>query len=136
MPGQTCARAFYDLLSKPLAVWNCDGERMSRLITLGLELDSGRPGKNTAAAVAAYEPYTFWGRKFLEIRKNAYVAVNDPRAGIAARDLDDFVTNQSFTADTAALTRVFASGSHPEAGYATEGRKQTPNAERPADSNR
>ena len=130
MPNQTCARRFYDILSTPLAVWNCNGERMARLVTLGLQLDSGVAGTNTAAAVAAYEPNVIWQRRFLEIRKACYARTNDPRAAKAARDLDNFVTNQAFTSDTDALARVFKSSSHPDVGYATEvegSKRRTPN---------
>jgi spermidine synthase len=120
-PSKATAREFYDILSTPLAVWNCDADRLARLVTLGLMLDDGRPGKYTAAALQPFEPSVLWQRKFLEIRKTCYENLHDPRATAAAGDLYKFITGQAFSADTAALTRVFKSGG--EVGYGTETRK-------------
>ena len=124
-PSKTIARAFYDVLSTPLAVWNCDADRLARLITLGFHLDSAKPGKWTATALAAFEPEVLWQRKFLEIRKTCYQNLQDPRAARATRDLDDFVSNQAFTSDTAALGRLFKNGAH-ASGYATEKKPGSP----------
>jgi protein-L-isoaspartate O-methyltransferase len=118
-PSKTIVREFYDILSTPLAVWNCDADRLARLVTLGLELDEQKPGKFTAVALQPFEAGVLWQRKFLEIRKACYGNLHDPRASGAARDLDDFITGQAFTADTAALVRVFKSAPG-EIGYATE----------------
>jgi hypothetical protein len=121
-PSNTTARRFYDILSTPLAVWNCDADRLARLVGFGLQLDASKPGKCTAAALRAFEPNLVWQRKFLEIRKTCYENMRDPRAATARSDLDEFITQQAFTADAAALTRVFKSNSE-AAGYATEVRK-------------
>jgi hypothetical protein len=117
-PSTDTAQMFFEILSKPLAVWNCDADRLSRLITLGLQLDKWRAGKHTLEALNAFEPSVFWQRRFLEIRKNCYVNVGDKRAAAAVRDLDRFITHQAFTADAPALARAFKPG--PNAGYATE----------------
>ena len=121
-PSKATARRFYEILSTPLAVWNCNADRLARLVTLGLQLDAVKPGKCTAAALAAFEPNVLWQRKFLEVRKACYENIHDQRASAAARDLDEFVTDQAFTADTAALARVFKSTPQ-SAGYATEAQK-------------
>jgi hypothetical protein len=123
-PTTDAAQTFYEILSKPLAVWNCDADRLSRLIALGLQLDGWRPGKHTVEAVNAFEPSVFWQRRFLEIRKACYVNLGDKRAPGAVRDLDKFITNQAFTADAPALARAFKAGEG--SGYATE-----PSAVRP-----
>jgi spermidine synthase len=117
-PGKAAAHVLYDILSTPFAVWNCDADRLNRLVTLGLQLDNARPGKYTAAAIREYEPYALWQRPFLQIRKSCYQNINDRRAQIAARDLDDFVSQQAFTADATALTHVFKNAQ--PIHYATE----------------
>ena len=53
--------------------------------------------------------------------KNAvHVLPNTPQA---AEDLNQFMNNEAFTADAAALAKVFKSSTHEASGYATE--KQT-----------
>ncbi|MEY2486230.1 MAG: spermidine synthase [Verrucomicrobiota bacterium] len=121
-PSRNAAREFYHVLSKPLSVSNCEADRRSRVLTLGLYLDGNKPGENTVRAVMAFEPYIMWDRRFLEIRKAGYIAVHDDaRAQVATRDLDDFIGHQAFTSDVSALARVFKSSSaNDKSGYAIE----------------
>jgi hypothetical protein len=114
-------RRFYDVLSTPFAVWNCDADRLARQITLGLQLDDSKPGKYTAAPLSSFEPNVMWQRTFLQIRKSCYANLKDPRAEQAARDLNNFIAQEAFTADTAALARVFKSSG--DVGYGIEARK-------------
>jgi hypothetical protein len=118
MPSNETAQTFYDILSTPLAVYNCDADRLARQITLGMQLDDSRPGKYTAAPLAAFEPNIFWQRTFLQIRRACYVNTKNERAESAARDLDEFVTQEAFTADTSALAKLFKGAA--SKGYATE----------------
>ena len=123
MPSKEAAKNFYDILSTPLAVWNCDADRLARLITFGLLLDDGKAGKYTAAALKPFESSVIWQRKFLELRKSCYQNIQDARATAAANDLDSFVARQAFTTDISALARVFKSSENPT-GYATEVKKK------------
>ncbi|HJT80509.1 MAG TPA: hypothetical protein VJ719_04865, partial [Chthoniobacterales bacterium] len=132
--SKAIAQNFYDILSTPLAVWNCDADRRARLISLGLQLDDAQPGYYTSAALKPFETAVLWQRKFLEIRKACYQNVQDERATAAANDLDKFIARQAFTSDTSALARVFKSSGEHQTGYATEAgqgkKRRTPNAER------
>jgi spermidine synthase len=119
------AGRFYDVLREPLAVWNCEVDRRARLITLAMHFDGEKAGKYTASALANFEPDVLWERKFLEVRSNCYRAINSPRAAQAKRDLDEFMNNEAFTADSSALTRIFdARASREGIGYSiTAGQK-------------
>jgi len=112
------ARSFYDVLSQPFAVWNCEGYRLPRVLTFGLYLDGDKPGEYTALPLRACEPEVPWELRFLSIREACYRNMHSPRAQLAARDLDDFIQHQAFTSDAAALSRVFESS--PTGGFATE----------------
>ncbi|MEY2543837.1 MAG: spermidine synthase [Verrucomicrobiota bacterium] len=105
------ALAVYDSLRTPLCVWNGETDRELRLVSVAVCLDGNKPGEYTARAVEALEPNVIWDRHFLELRKAAYVSVNNPRSAQAARDLDDFMQSEALTTDTAALTREIEIGS-------------------------
>ncbi|MEP7015367.1 MAG: fused MFS/spermidine synthase [Verrucomicrobiota bacterium] len=117
--SNNAARSFFDALRGPLAIWNCEGDRLARLLTLGMHADGDKIGPHTGLALAPFEPNVMWEKKFLQIRKAFYIATNDSRASRADRDLNRFMTDEAFTADVSALTRALNSA--PSAGaYATE----------------
>jgi predicted membrane-bound spermidine synthase len=107
---RTVAALVYDNLRTPLCIWNGETDRELRLVSVALCLDGNKPGEYTARAVEALEPNVIWDRHFLELRKAAYVSVNNPRSEQAARDLDDFMQSEALTTDTDALTREIEIG--------------------------
>jgi hypothetical protein len=106
-PSPEIAASLYDALSTPLCVWNSEFAREVRIISIAKAADGNRFGERTIQALNALEPNIVWNRQFLEIRKNAYAAVHDPRADQAARDLDEFMQHEAVTSDAAALTKEF-----------------------------
>ena len=45
-------------------------------------------------AVAAFEPHVPWTSGFLELRRDCYEAVGDPRLAAATRDVLDFISRE------------------------------------------
>jgi spermidine synthase len=109
--SKVTARSLYDILHTPLCVWNCQLDRMTRLITLGMHVDGKNLGDYTSRAIEAFEPNVLWERRFLEIRRACYTATHSPQAKQARRELDDFMNEEAFTADVSALTKVLKSRS-------------------------
>jgi hypothetical protein len=109
--SKVTARSLYHALRTPLCVWNCQFDRMTRLITLGMHLDGNNFGECTTRAIQAFEPNPLWERRFLEIRRACYTAMHNPQAKQARRDLDEFINGEAFTADVSALTKVLKSRS-------------------------
>ena len=103
--SRVVAGFFYNAMSRPFSVFNNESERLATRLTIGLYLDGGRPGEKTLNAITPYEPHVVWRRQFLELRKDCYVAMNDPRATGARRDLDKFMRNETTTDDVTALTK-------------------------------
>ena len=97
--------ALYNVLSTPLCLWNGEFVREVGIIPMAKAADGNRFGDRTVRALNALEPNIVWNRQFLEIRKNAYRAVQDPRADQAAQDLDEFMRHEDLTNDEAALTK-------------------------------
>lgn len=90
----------YRALEKPFAVYNIDDERMSTLLTLGLDLDLGRADEHTLEALQAPEPNVPWQLAFLKIRSACYRHFQHPLADKASRDLAEFVKNDNDLTDT------------------------------------
>ena len=96
---------FYDALSKPFSVFNNENDRAAARLALAVFLDAGHPGEKTRAAIASYEPHVVWRRQFLELRKDCYNGLNDPRAPQASRDLNEFDRHEPVLNDVSALTK-------------------------------
>lgn len=103
--SKTGALVFYNALRNPLALFINESQRVGTLLALGIYLDGDHPGQYTQTALEAFEPNVLWERKFLEIRKACYDAMNNPRAEQARRDLADFMAHEAATADLSALTQ-------------------------------
>ncbi len=114
------AERFYEALKTRLCVWNADTERVIKLLSLSRYLDGSSAGRYTANAVETVEPNLFWTRSFLEMRNNAYRATQNRKAVEAATDLDQFMNNEAFTADSAAVTKVLKAQAQGGTAYATE----------------
>ena len=102
------ARSLYGLLRTPLSIWNCESDRRLVLLNLATEIEKGRPGEYTAAALRPFEPYPRWNLDFLRLRQSCYRATTDVRRTQASRDLEDFLDHEGLTANTSALTKLFA----------------------------
>src|SRR5262249_20264451 len=96
---------FSNALRDPFSILNNDGERLAARLTIARYQDGNSPGENTLDATKAFEPHVMWQRQFLEIRKDCYNALHDPRAAQASRDLDDFMKREAATVDMATLAR-------------------------------
>jgi hypothetical protein len=105
-PGAESTHHFYELLSIPLAIWNCESERRARLLSIGTLRDGAQLGRYTAPALSPFEPYVKWERKFLEIRKACYQGTHNPRFAKASDDLDEFLANEPITADASLLAKL------------------------------
>jgi spermidine synthase len=100
------APRFYKLLQTPLAIWNCESERRVRLLDLGALRDGSSLGQYTSPALAVFEPYVKWDRNFLELRKSCYHATGDPRFKQANDELNQFLSNEPITSDSALLAKL------------------------------
>ena len=85
--SRIAADFLYKALGKPFAVFNNESDRLATELAIGIYLDGGRPGENTLAGIAPYEPHVVWRRPFLQLRKDCYTALNNSRAEQARRDL-------------------------------------------------
>jgi spermidine synthase len=99
--------SFYDVLRKPLCVWNGEAERAVRLLSIGMHMDGKNFGERTASALEAFEPNVMWERTFLEVRKSCYTNLHNPRARQASRDLDEFFSQEALTADLPTMKKEF-----------------------------
>ena len=121
------AHALYQALREPLCIWNGEADRVVHLMSIGMYLDGNKGGDYTTPVIEALEPHVIWERKFLEIRKARYAAIDSPRLQQAARDLDEFLQREAFTGDVSALRKAIQIGSAQKSprGYATEPRQKT-----------
>jgi len=110
--GET-AREYHQLLTTPLAIWNCESERRLALLAIAVELDGTHPGQLTARALQPFEPYPQMNRELLEVREACYQAMNDPRWPRARSDLEEFLDNEALSANSAALARLIERSPHP-----------------------
>ena len=89
-PTGDLARRLYRAMEKPFCVYAAEQERRRDLTLLGVLADGSAPGDYTRKAIEQFEPSVPWDRKFLEVRRDCYKALNDPRAAAAERDLARF----------------------------------------------
>jgi predicted membrane-bound spermidine synthase len=85
------ARQLYHALEKPFSVYAWDADRRDTLVLIGVLADGGGFSQYTRTALVASEPDVPWNRKFLEIRRNCYRALDDPLAQKAERELSQFL---------------------------------------------
>jgi spermidine synthase len=122
--SKMAARFFYNALSAPLCVFSNEGDRLSTLLAIGIYLDGDRPGEYTLPALEAYEPHVIWQRKFLDVRKRCYVAVQSVRAEQASRDFEKFMKYEASTADVFAVTKEIEARSTEKSGDASSSQTQ------------
>jgi spermidine synthase len=80
------AAAFFALLEQPFPVAAYDSDRIESRMILSRQLGP----RDQVAAIDALGRHPPWNRVFLEYRCAAFDAANDPRAGLARRELDRF----------------------------------------------
>jgi spermidine synthase/predicted MFS family arabinose efflux permease len=103
--SKIAARLLYDALATPFCVFINESNRLDVLLGIGIYLDDDHPGEHALAVLEAFEPYVLWQRKFLQVRKDSYLAQHSPRVGQATRDFDEFMKHESSTADVFGLTK-------------------------------
>jgi spermidine synthase len=93
-PSGAFAKQLYHALEQPFSVYAADGSRRKTLALIAVLADNGGFSEYTRKAVASFEPHVPWDLQFLEVRRNCYQALGDPRAAKADRELSQFLTAQ------------------------------------------
>lgn len=84
----------YRALEKPFSVHAFDAERRNTLVTIAL-VDKAGFSDYSRNALASFEPDVPWNREFLQLRRDCYQALSDPRAAKANRELAQFLEAES-----------------------------------------
>jgi hypothetical protein len=95
----------FDAIRKPFCVFTGEADRMGTQLAIAVYLEGASPGEKLRAAVEAFEPHVLWRKEFLQVRKDCYNALHDPRAKQAERDLEEFRKYEPTTADVPAMTK-------------------------------
>ncbi len=83
------------MLEKPFALHLLDRERAEVCLEFAREMDNAFPFRKTRKALAGFEPAIPWNREFLAMRAECYRRTEDPRARIAAHDLQQFEAGEA-----------------------------------------
>ena len=86
------AARMLDALKPPFALLAQQDARLASIATLTRVLNFKGLCRD---AVGALEPHVPWTASFLKLRRDCYQAVRDPRLGLAAADLEDFVAHET-----------------------------------------
>jgi spermidine synthase len=103
--SKVAALFLYNALRTPLGIFNNENDRMAMALAIAIYLDGDPPGNYTQELLHQYEPHVLWEQKFLEVRKDCYNAIHDPKAAQATRDFDEFMKHQAARADVTILTK-------------------------------
>jgi len=95
----------FDALREPFCVFTNEPERLGTQLAVAIYLEGNSPGEKLRAAVEAFEPHVLWRKQFLQVRKDCYSALHDPRAMQAERDLEEFRNSETATKDVSAMTK-------------------------------
>jgi SAM-dependent methyltransferase len=79
----------YAALGQPLAARMFDQRRLLARVSIARAVEGGA-GPVTASAISGLEPYVPWNASLLELRKDAYAAVGDPKYELAAAELAEY----------------------------------------------
>jgi hypothetical protein len=85
------APALEEALAQPFAVASLDEPR--RLVRLHIASRQALSDR-CREAVLGYEPFVPWREDVLRFRARCYAATHDPRARLAAADLDEFLRGE------------------------------------------
>lgn len=89
---KTLATRLYRALEKPFAANLVEEDRRNALAQIGRILDRDAFSDYTRNVIASFEPDPPWERDFLQLRRDCYRALSDPRAAKADRDLSRFIS--------------------------------------------
>ncbi len=95
----------FDAIREPFCEFTNEPERLGTQLALAVYLEGNAPGEKLRATVEAFEPHLLWRKEFLQVRKDCYNALHDPRARQAARDLEEFTRNETAAADVTTMTK-------------------------------
>lgn len=98
-PTGNAGRRLYSALGQPFVLLLCDEPRRRAMVKLAAHVDDRTGGAMTAEAVRSFEPNVPWDAEFLATRWQAYVRANHPLQALAAKQLDDFRSNEPFPFD-------------------------------------
>lgn len=103
--SKVASNFLFDAIRKPFCVFTGEADRMGTQLAIAVYLEGAFPGEKLRAAVEAFEPHVLWRKEFLQVRKDCYNALHDPRAKQAERDLEEFRKYEPTTADVPAMTK-------------------------------
>ena len=92
--GGTLSQRLYRALEKPFAVDVGEANRRKSLALIAADIDQHGFTEYSHKAIAALEPNVPWDREFLQVRRDCYRALSDPRADKAERELAQFLANE------------------------------------------
>ena len=87
------ARPLFDALKAPFSVRATDTARLLTRVDLTTRFDFLGTCREALGELEAHVP---WTSAFLTMRRDCYQATNDPRAGVAISDLNDFFSHEPF----------------------------------------
>lgn len=90
-PSGAVAVRLFRALEQPFSVYAFEEDRRKTLPLIGVLADRRTPGEYTRKAIESFEPNIPWDRQFLQVRRDCYRALGDPRAAQAERDLAKFM---------------------------------------------
>jgi tetratricopeptide (TPR) repeat protein len=96
------APRLYRALETPFAVYASESDRRRAVALIAAEIDRKRFSQYSRKAIAAFEPNVPWDREFLQVRRDCYRTLSDPRAEIAERELAQFIANEPPPLETGA----------------------------------
>jgi hypothetical protein len=122
--SKMAASLLYNALRAPFCVYVNESDRLGTWLALGIYLDGDHPGNYTLPVLEAFEPHVLWQHRFLEVRRDCYIALHNPRAEQAKRDFDEFMKHEASTADVSALAKEIQTHSGEKEGDGSS--SQTP----------
>ena len=98
--GEALAPRLYRALEKPFAVNVAEASRRKSLALIAAGIDRRGYSEYSHKAIAAFEPNVPWNREFLQVRRDCYRTLSDPRAKKAEQDLSQFLANEPVPLET------------------------------------
>ena len=89
------APRLYHALEEPFSVNAGEEGRRHALTLIGALVDRNAFSEYTRKAVESFEPDVPWDRNFLEVRRNCYRALSDPRTAKAEADFARFMSTEA-----------------------------------------
>jgi len=93
--SDSARRSLYASLEAPFSVAINDEQRLDTLLRISGIIEGKNYGTYSRKAFRNFEPHVPWSRPFLQSRSECYRATHDPRAAIAAKELNEFLAQES-----------------------------------------